>query len=73
MTGNLRLQNASIEDVADLIERYYGYTVAVNKGIDSRISGVFLTQNLEEALKVICDPIELNYIFENNRTIRLSR
>jgi len=72
-SGKINIENASVSDLADLIERYYGYKVTYEKGIESKVSGVFLTQDLENALKVICDPIELNYIFEGNRAIHLSR
>ncbi|MCI4669401.1 MAG: FecR domain-containing protein [Bacteroidia bacterium] len=73
ISGKVRFENASLSEISEMFERYYGYKLTFDAEVESKMSGIFLTQDLENAIKVICDPIELNYIFENNRTIHLSR
>lgn len=73
MSGKVKVENASLSDISKMFERYYGYQLEFDPSLETTFSGVFLTQDLKKSLKVICDPIELNYIFEDNRTILLSK
>lgn len=73
MSGLIQLKNASLSDISELYERYYGYKLTYDSNLEVPFKGVFLTTDLKKSIEVICDPIDLNYIFEDNRTIHLSR
>ena len=57
-------------DAAELIDneflRQFDIEVKLGAGYgQKRYSGYFNNKNLEAALKMICDPLELNYQMEN--------
>ncbi|MEO0896366.1 MAG: FecR domain-containing protein [Bacteroidota bacterium] len=62
-----------MSELGDYFERYYGYKLLMDESIEGKITATFYVNDLESTLKVICKPIELNYIFEKDRTVRLFR
>ena len=60
--GIFRYDNIDLIEVLDELERQYGFKVEVNTDIRERkYTGSFSSGNLDEALKMICLPMELDY------------
>ncbi|UZR99932.1 FecR family protein [Chondrinema litorale] len=61
-TGVFRFEDVSLIEVLDELQRQYGFEVKVNTDIkDRKYSGSFTSEDLDEALKMICLPMELEY------------
>ncbi|MBA3986045.1 MAG: FecR family protein [Flavobacteriales bacterium] len=65
-------ENALLENVIEELERQYGVKVEINlTDKTKRFTGTFTHTNLEDALKTICVPLQLNYSIDDNRGIKI--
>lgn len=60
--GEFYFNNESLNKVFKALARQYNIDLRFSKDIDNiKYTGYFNDRNLENALKLICDPVELNY------------
>ncbi len=63
-------ENAPLSLVLKELERQYPIKITSEKVVsEHRFSGTFTHENLELALKAICEPLHLNYITNENGTV----
>jgi ferric-dicitrate binding protein FerR (iron transport regulator) len=61
-TGEFHFDNEPLKNVIGVLSRQYNIEVKLdNKYEQKKYTGYFNDKNLDTALKLICDPIELNY------------
>ena len=74
INGKYRFDNVSIEEVLNSIEDFTGYQVEIPKGLDTKYSGEFSTdQSVEEILEIVCKPAGLTYeLIEEKSLIRIT-
>lgn len=65
-------ENAPLSLVIDEVQRQYPVKVTLeNVDVNKRFSGSFTHENLDLALKAICEPLQLNYSKEENGSINI--
>ncbi|MEM7371551.1 MAG: FecR domain-containing protein [Bacteroidota bacterium] len=69
--GSFQFEQAPFSHVTAEVERQFGVTIDVKGLEDQKWSGVFFDDNLEETLRLICEPMGLTYTQENATYIRL--
>jgi len=70
-TGEFYFENAPLTEVLTTLELQYNINIAAGK--DNRTyTGYFTNSNLEEALKLVCLPLQLNYEFINSTNVKIS-
>jgi len=72
-TGEFFFENAPLTEVLTTLELQYNINIVAEKNINIRAyTGYFTNDNLEEALKLVCLPLQLNYEFMDSTTIKIS-
>ncbi|MDD4109051.1 MAG: FecR family protein, partial [Prolixibacteraceae bacterium] len=56
-----KFSNASLTSVFDKMENFFGVTIDVEKGITKNFSGTIQTGNLESALEIVCESLQLKF------------
>lgn len=69
--GSFQFEQVPFSRVTAEVERQFGVTIDVKGLEDQKWSGVFFDDNLEETLRLICEPMGLTYTKENATYIRL--
>ncbi len=65
-------ENVLLENVIKELEKQYSVKVEINLSDTSkRFTGAFTHTNLEDALKTICVPLQLNYSIDGKRGIKI--
>lgn len=61
-SGEFHFNNEPLKNVIDVLSRQYNIKVRLDRKYEqNKYTGYFNDKNLETALKLICDPIELDY------------
>jgi transmembrane sensor len=60
--------NEKLSGVFDKLESFFDVDIEIKSGAGKHFSGTIQTGNLESALRIICEPLRLKYMFiENNK------
>jgi len=71
ITGEFYFENTPLNEVLNTLEIQYNISIVTEK--DSRTyTGYFTNRNLEEALKLVCLPLQLKYDFTDSTTIKIT-
>ncbi len=70
--GEFYFENTSLEEVLNTLELQYNITIHINGSTARSYTGYFTNNNLEESLKLVCLPLELNYEILNNNEVKIS-
>lgn len=70
-TGEFYFENAPLTEVLNTLELQYNINIQAEKN-NRTYTGYFTNRNLEEALKLVCLPLQLNYDFADSTTIKIS-
>jgi transmembrane sensor len=69
-SGEFHFDNEPLRKVIDALSRQYSIEVRLNKKYEQKkYTGYFNDKNLDTALKLICDPIELDYQFKDGYVV----
>ncbi len=69
-SGSFYFDNQPLEEVLETIERQFGVEVESFEHIKKlRYTGYFSNKDLQTALKLICDPLELSYTIERKKVL----
>ena len=66
--GGFYFDNTALQKVFDTIERQFDVTISSQK-LQRKYTGYFDMSNLEQALKVVCEPMGLRYHIKNKTVI----
>ncbi len=70
-TGEFYFENAPLTEVLTTLELQYNINIVAEKK-NRTYTGYFTNENLEEALKLVCLPLQLKYDFTDSTTIKIS-
>lgn len=70
-TGEFYFDNTPLTEVLATLEVQYNINIIAEKS-DRKYTGYFTNGNLEEALKLVCLPLQLHYDFTDSMTIKIS-
>ncbi len=70
-TGEFYFENAPLSEVLNTLELQYNINITAEKN-NRTYTGYFTNANLEEALKLVCLPLQLNYMFMDSTTVKIS-
>jgi transmembrane sensor len=65
LNGNFWFENVILEDVFKEIERQFNVNLVYNDTAERYYTGYFSNADLNEALKMVCFPMQLNYKINN--------
>jgi transmembrane sensor len=68
-SGNF--QNVSLTEVLHEIEVFFDVDIQLKSKTDKRFSGKIETGSLENVLQIVCEPMQLNYAFEDKYKINV--
>ena len=69
---NIPFEDTPLNTIFDELERQFNVSIKI-EGDASRLATIdFSNENLNEALDVVCIPMELNYEIKNNKKITIS-
>ncbi len=74
ITGNAtKFKNAALGDVFASLKAQFGVQLEIDKRVDlsRKYSGSFLHSNVEVALKMVCEPLSLNFKQKGNGTYQI--
>ncbi|MBW6535655.1 MAG: FecR family protein [Mariniphaga sp.] len=63
--------NTPVSLVFQEIETFFGVDIKWKTPLDKNFSGSFKTGTLENVLQIVCEPLQLNYIFEDKYRIEI--
>jgi ferric-dicitrate binding protein FerR (iron transport regulator) len=70
--GEFYFENASLAEVLNTLELQYNVSISHRVDTARRYTGYFTNHNLEEALKLVCLPLRLNYKILQKDQIQIS-
>jgi len=70
-TGEFYFENAPLKEVLTTLELQYNITI-VAESINHKYTGYFTNNNLEEALKLVCLPLHMDYKFTDSKPLKIS-
>jgi ferric-dicitrate binding protein FerR (iron transport regulator) len=59
--------------VFDKLESFFGVDIEIESGSEKHFSGTIQTGSLESAIRIICEPLELKYVFTKENRIIISQ
>ncbi|MDT8415060.1 MAG: FecR domain-containing protein [Flavobacteriaceae bacterium] len=73
INGESAFENETLQEVIAELERQYDIKVYLDKDVNlyETFTGGFTNNQLEEALKTICLPLQLQYTIENSERVRI--
>lgn len=63
--------NTPVLQVFQEIETFFGVEIKLKSPLEKNFSGSFDTGSLENVLQIVCEPLQLNYIFEDKYRIEI--
>ncbi len=69
--GYCHFEQARLDVIFAEMERQFDVKILFTGKASRKATVDFSTKNIKEAIEVVCIPLELEYEFENNRTIRI--
>lgn len=70
--GEFYFDNTSLQEVFATLELQYNIRIFYSGDTSRTYTGYFTNKNLEEALQLVCLPLQLNYRILHNRQIQIS-
>jgi transmembrane sensor len=70
--GEFYFENAPLNQVLGTLELQYNITIHFTGDITRVYTGYFTNQNLDEALKLVCLPLQLKYTVDNKEEVTIS-
>lgn len=68
-TGEFYFEKRPLSEVLEEVKRQYNVSIVVDSLEDKEFTGYFINSNLELALTMVCEPLDLNYNIVNDRNI----
>ncbi len=68
---NKKFQNVALHEVMREIEQFFDVTVQLKVPAEKRFSGSILTGSLENALQIVCEPLQIDYAFKDKYRITI--
>lgn len=70
--GEFYFENDLISEVFETLQLQFGVTIQYRGDANRRYTGYFTNKNLEEALRLVCLPLQLDYTMISNSEIKIS-
>lgn len=67
--GEFYFHNEALINVFDEIERQFNVVIIDDQATNRRFTGYFNNNNLKQALKLVCEPMQLQFSIQGNRVI----
>ncbi len=71
MTNETKFTDTDIQTIGQMLEEIFTCQVIMTDSIKKKCSGVIIHNDLSTSLKLICDPLDLNYDIINQKEIRI--
>ncbi len=68
---NQKFHNVSLPEVVHEIEQFFDVEIILKEHANKRFSGSIQTGNLDNALQIVCEPLQIDYVFKNKYRITI--